>query len=281
MPEGDTIHRAARTLHAALAGKTITRFETALPALARVDFDSPLRGRRVELVSARGKWCLMHFSGGLVLVTHMRMHGSWHLYRTGEPWRRPRGDMRVLIETGSRVAVAFNVPIAEFHSPQSLERHTAIRSVGPDLAAVDFEAAEAVRRLRASTAPNVASALLDQRAMAGVGNVFKSEILFLCGTNPFAAVRSLGTLDLERIVATSRKLVVLNARAPDGPRDAFYSSSRRTTGMMNPRARLWVYDRAGKPCRKCGSLIAFAREGPGARATYWCPECQGKQKSGI
>ena len=274
MPEGDTIHRAARTLHQALAGKMIIRFDTVLPALARVDFDTPLRGRRIENIEARGKWCLMHFSGDLVLATHMRMHGSWHLYRPGERWRQPRRDMRLLFETDSFVAVAFNVPVAEFHDARSLARHPEIMSLGPDLLAADFDQAAAVLRFRSSTAPDVASALLDQRVMAGVGNVFKSEILFLCGTSPFAAIASITDAGLECLVSTARKLLASNARAPEGPRDAFYFRSRRTTGMMNPRARLWVYDRAGKPCRKCGTAIRFARQGTAARATYWCPECQ-------
>jgi endonuclease VIII len=280
MPEGDTIHRAARTLHRALAGKTVTRFETVLPALARVDFDAPLRGRRIESVEARGKWCLMHFSCDLVLATHMRMHGSWHLYRPGECWRQPRRDMRVLIETEAYVAVAFRVPVAEFHSACSLARHPAIEALGPDLLAPDFDLAAAVRKLRSSAAPEVASALLDQRVMAGAGNVFKSEILFLCATSPFAAISSLTDAELERLVITARKLLASNARAPERSRDAFYSGSRRTTGMMNPRARLWVYDRAGKPCRKCGTAIQVARHGPGARATYWCPICQKKAEAG-
>lgn len=274
MPEGDTIYRAARTMHAALAGRTITRFETVLPELARVDYDAPLRGRQVESVSARGKWCLMRFSGDLVLATHMRMHGSWHLYRPGEKWRRSRRDLRLLIETADWVAVAFNVPVVEFHSARSLERHPAIKSLGPDLLRSEFDVAEAVRRLRASSAPDIASALLDQQVMAGMGNVFKSEVLFVCGVNPFAAVQELSDSQLEQLTAAAQKLLSSNARPPDGSRDAFYSASRRTTGMMNPRARLWVYDRAGKPCRKCGAPIRCARQGPGARGTYWCPECQ-------
>src|SRR5690242_17440973 len=125
MPEGDTIYRTARALHIALAGHTVTRFETVLPGLARTDLDAPLSGRRIERSEARGKWCLMYFSGDLVLATHMRMHGSWHLYRTGEHWRLPHRDMRLLIETERYAAVAFNVPVAEFHSAHSLARHPA------------------------------------------------------------------------------------------------------------------------------------------------------------
>lgn len=276
MPEGDTIYRAARTLHQALAGKTITRFETVLTTLSEVHFSAPVRGRKIEAVEARGKWCLMRFSGDLVLLSHMRMHGSWHLYRPGERWRQPRHAMRALIETDDYVAVAFNVPVAEFHNSRSLARHRALKSLGPDLLATDFDQAEAVRQLRASAAPDIASALLDQRVMAGVGNVFKSEILFLRGVSPFAPLTSLTGAELERIAATARELLAANAREPKRVQDPFYSASRRTAAMMNPRARLWVYGRGGKPCRKCGAAIRFARQSADARTTYWCPVCQGR-----
>jgi len=274
MPEGDTIFRAARTLHLALAGRTVTRFETVLPDLAEVDFDAPLRGRRIERVESHGKWCLIAFSGDLVLATHMRMHGSWHLYRPRERWRRPHREMRLLIGTENYVAVAFNVPVAELLNTRTLARHKILNALGPDLLAGDFDPPAVVPRLRASGAPDVASALLDQGIMAGIGNVFKSEILFLCGTDPFAPIVSLTDAELERLVTTARKLLALNTRSPQSSSDVFYSGSRRTTGMMSPRARLWVYDRAGKPCRKCGTAIRFARQGPGARGTYWCPSCQ-------
>src|SRR6476469_9658879 len=114
MPEGDTIFRAARTLHRALAGREVVRFESVLPALTRVHEDAPLTGRRVETVTAAGKHVLMRFSGDLVLRTHMRMNGSWHIYRPGERWRRPRRDMRVMVATAGYEAVGFNVPVAEW-----------------------------------------------------------------------------------------------------------------------------------------------------------------------
>src|SRR5579872_5854124 len=116
MPEGDTIFRAARTLHRALAGDVVTRFETQLPHLSRVDYDTPVSGRSVERVESAGKWMRMYFSGDLILLTHMLMSGSWHIYRPGEPWQRPRVQMRIAIHTKNFVAVAFQVPIAEFHT---------------------------------------------------------------------------------------------------------------------------------------------------------------------
>ena len=150
MPEGDTIFRAARTLHRALAGSPVTRFESAFPALNRIDDDRPLAGRTIESVAARGKHLLMTFSGDLVLRTHMRMHGSWHIYRSGERWQRPARDMRIVVETARFVAVGFNVPVAEFLSGRELSRHPQLGALGPDLLA---PMASPSRRAPPSTAP--------------------------------------------------------------------------------------------------------------------------------
>jgi endonuclease VIII len=122
MPEGDTIFRAARTLHRALAGQVVTRFESAYAHLTRVDIDRPIAGRTIEGVESKGKYLLVKFSGDLVLRTHMRMSGSWHIYRPGEPWQRHPGDMRVLVATERFVAVGFNIPVAEFETSQTLQR---------------------------------------------------------------------------------------------------------------------------------------------------------------
>src|SRR4051812_23941222 len=147
MPEGDTIHRAARTLHAALAGQTVTRFETVFPQLARIDHQQPVAGRVIESVNAAGKNLLMHFSGDLHMRTHMRMNGSWHIYRPGERWRKRFTDMRIVLETAQWVAVAFNVPVAEFHNAHSLERQDDLLHIGPDFLAETFDAEEATRRI--------------------------------------------------------------------------------------------------------------------------------------
>src|SRR6187431_1847561 len=146
MPEGDTIHRAAQTLHQALCGRTVTRFTSVFPHLTRIDDTTPLTGRTIERVEAIGKHLLMWFSGDLVLHTHMRMHGSWHIYRPGERWQRPRHEMRILIGTDEYEAVAFMVPVAEFVTSADLARHSPLRDLGPDLLAPDFDAGEAVRR---------------------------------------------------------------------------------------------------------------------------------------
>src|SRR5215471_17335390 len=145
MPEGDTIFRAARTLDQVLAGQTVTRFESVFPALTRVADDRPIVGRMIESVAARGKHLLITFSGDLVLRTHMRMNGSWHLYRSGVRWQRPARDMRVLVVAGVE-AVGFNVPVAELLTARDLARHGQLNALGPDLLDPAFDGAEAMRR---------------------------------------------------------------------------------------------------------------------------------------
>src|ERR1700686_3133334 len=183
MPEGDTIFRAARTLHRALAGQIVTGFESVLPALLRVDFDSGIAGRAGEKVGGRGKWMQMHFSGDLILLTHMLMSGSWHIYRPEEKWQRRGIDMRMVVKTEKIWAVRFNVPIAEFHSAATLRRREGFRELGPDVLAAEFNPAESVERLRARGDLEVGMALLAQSILAGLGNVFKSEVCFACGVH--------------------------------------------------------------------------------------------------
>lgn len=274
MPEGDTIHRAARTLHRALAGRVVTRFESVYPALTRVHEDAPITGRTIDAVRARGKHLLMEFSGGLVLRTHMRMNGSWHIYRPGERWRRPRRDMRVVVATADYEAVGFSIPVAEFIKGDRLAKHPDLARLGPDPLAEEFDVGEVLRRLRARGDVRVADALLDQRVMAGIGNVYKSEVLFLCGISPFTAVSILPDEQLRRVIDTARRLLRVNA-SPERPPMTTYAGMRSTTGRDDPSARLWVYGRARRPCRKCGTAIQVRKDGLDARLTYWCPACQG------
>jgi endonuclease-8 len=274
MPEGDTIFRSARALNLALQGRQVTSFETAYAQLASVNDQSPVAGRVVEQVESRGKWLLMHFSGDLVLVTHMLMSGSWHIYRPGERWRRSRSHMRAVISTADFVAVAFDVPVASFHTARTLERNTTIPKLGPDLLNSNFSQDEALQRLRARGDEEIANALLNQQVMAGIGNVFKSEICFTSGVNPFARVSSLAQAKLEQLLEASRRLMAANVSEGAGDRIVTYTGPRRTTGADNPTARLWVYGRRGQQCRRCGTPILMRKQGVGARSTYWCPECQ-------
>jgi endonuclease VIII len=288
VPEGDTIFRAARTLHRALAGHEVVGFESVFPALTRVHEDAPITGRRVEAVSAAGKHVLIRFSplniargdrepvarsGDLILRTHMRMNGSWHIYRRGEAWRRPRRDMRIVVATADFEAVGFNVPVAEFLDPRTLVRQDDLRLMGPDLLGETFDAGDALRRFRTRPELSIADALLNQRIVAGAGNVYKSEVLFLCGVHPFARVADVADERLLAILAMARKHLqanVIDATAAI----VTYRGYRRTTRRADPAERLYVYGRAGKPCRQCGTPIAIQAQGPHARLTYWCPTCQ-------
>lgn len=273
MPEGDTIFRAARTLDRALKGEIVEEFRTVLPALARVDHNASIRGREIVGVSSLGKHLLIGFSGGLTLRTHLRMHGSWHIYRRGERWRRPGHAMRVAILTGAWEAIGFNIPIAEFLDDDALSHSVPLNRLGPDLLSDGWDAAEALRRLRAHGECSIADALLDQSILAGVGNVFKSEVLFLARTHPSRLVSSLSEGELESILTISRKLLRINVTdSRDGT--VTWSGSRRTTGRSQPSEKLWVYGRGGKPCRRCGSPVQRQLTGTEARPTYWCPHCQ-------
>lgn len=271
MPEGDTIFRTARTLDRALAGRTIVAFDTMLAPLAVVDRREPIAGRTVCRAEARGKHLLLTLSGELVLRTHLRMHGAWHIYRPAERWRAPRRDVRIVLSTDTWIALAVNVSDAEFIASADLPRHERLSALGPDLLGSDFDAADAVRRLRETPSRHIAEALLRQQSMAGVGNVYKSELLFLAGVYPYRPVAGVPDEVLRQIVERARDLLVLNVRErgviPAG------ASGRVTTGRLNPREPLWVYGRAGQACFRCGTAIASEAETEGRR-TYWCPSCQ-------
>jgi endonuclease VIII len=273
MPEGDTIYRAARTLHRALSGKVVERFESVLPSLMRVHEDAPITGRTIERVAAAGKHLLIYFSGDHVLRTHMRMNGSWHIYKRDEAWKRSRRDMRVLVATKDFEAVGFNIPVAEFVRTSRLAKHDEISRLGPDLLSDPFDRAEAVRRIREHGDSAVGEVLLNQRVMAGIGNVYKSEVLFACGVNPFSRVRALTEAQVESLVDTARRMLQVNVTGTLAPMTT-YTGYRRTTGRSDPAERLWVYGRARRACRKCGAAIAVKASGSDARLTYWCPACQ-------
>jgi endonuclease VIII len=278
MPEGDTIYRATRALQKALGGKVVTAFQTGLAELASVDDDRPLVGRTVEKVEARGKWSLIFFSGDLILITHMLMSGSWHVYRTGEKWWMSRSKMRVAITCGDYQAVAFNVPIVEFHSARSLERSSQIPKLGPDILSSEFTVAAGVHSMQEFGAANptaeVAVMLLDQRVIAGLGNVYKSEVAFASGVNPFRQMSTITVNEMETMSAMSHRYMKANVADGVGDGIVTYSGNRRTTHAMDRGDRLWVYGRQGQECRRCGAIIEMRKQGDQVRSTYWCPECQ-------
>ena len=272
MPEGDTIFRTARTLQRALAGDMVTGFMSVYPALTRVDVDRPLRGRVVESVRSRGKHLLIAFAGDLILHTHMRMHGSWHVYRPDERWQRPRRDMRIVLETARFVTVAFNVPVAEFLTGAALSRHPTLQALGPDLADPDFDPAQVIARIRAHGQEPMHDLLLNQRVVAGIGNVFKSEVLFEAGVDPFAPAAVVPDDVLYRVLEIARKQMAMNIAPQETNLGA--ANQRHTTGSLDPNATLWVYGRGRQPCRRCDAPIQSRATGLDGRLTYWCPNCQ-------
>jgi endonuclease-8 len=265
MPEGDTIFRTAVVLRRALVGGVVRRAVAQPgPGLVRVPDLSVLVGAGVASVEARGKHLLIGFSGGRWLRTHMRMRGSWHRYRPGEPWRLPVRRAVCVLETDAAVAVCFDAPVVELLTDAELARHAGLRSLGPDLLASEPDVEEAVRRLRERAAVPLGEALLDQRAAAGIGNAIKSEALFMERLDPWAPVRAFSDAQLRGALGRASALLAANTGG----------GRRVTTGSRSPGESLWVYRRTGRPCRRCGTLIRSRRQGEQARTTYWCPSCQ-------
>ncbi|SPE19842.1 DNA-(Apurinic or apyrimidinic site) lyase [Candidatus Sulfotelmatomonas gaucii] len=275
MPEGDTVFRTARNLGRALVGKPVIGFRSTYPLLTRFNDDHPIAGQTVDCVEARGKWLLIYFSGGGILTSHLLMNGRWHIYRHGERWQLARIHMRIVIENGEYQAVGFRVPVARMHTAQSLERDLHIARAENDLLRAEFDAEAALVRLLARPGEAIADTLLDQAVLAGVGNVFKSEICFVQGLNPF---RKAGTLTRDEAVAAiacARGLLKANVLEDSGDLIVTYrGQQRRTTHASDPGASLWVYGRAGEPCRRCGEEIRRRVQGADARVTFWCPSCQ-------
>jgi endonuclease VIII len=271
VPEGDTIFRTAEVLRAALLGRRITAARAQpRPGLRRVPDLSRLVGSTVTSVEPRGKHLLIGFDNGLTLRSHLRMSGSWHRYRPGERWHRPTHQASAILETPTSVAVAFNTPVLELLSDSALRRSRPLMTLGPDLLGGTFDADEALRRLRERDAEALGNAVLDQNAVAGIGNVYKSEVAFLEGLDPWARVAAFDDAELRRALATARRLLHANLRG----------GTRVTTGNPTRGQGLWVYGRAGRPCRRCGTPVASARQGELARLTYWCPRCQPARTDG-
>jgi endonuclease-8 len=275
MPEGDTIFRTARALSRALVGRPITAFRSNYPLLTRFHDDTPLTGQQVERVESRGKWVLIYFSGGGILVTHMLMSGSWHIYRPGETWQQPGRNMRIVLENSICQAIGFRVPVAQMHTATSLARDRRIPSPTGDVLNPQFDAANVAKRLLVCASEEIGDVLLHQEVLAGVGNVFKSEVCFVTGVNPFCRVADLRADEIDALIHTSQKLVAANVLEDSGDTIVTYRGQhRRTAHTSDPSASLWVYGRSQEPCRRCGDPIRRRIQGPDARVTFWCQQCQ-------
>ena len=265
MPEGDTIFRTAAVLRSVLVGERVDAARARPgPGLRRVPDLSKVVGATITSVAARGKHLLIDFDNGLTLRSHLRMRGSWHRYRPGEPWRLPESQANAILETAGAVAVAFNTPTLELMTDAGMARDRSLRELGPDLLGVEFDVDEAVLRLRHRDREQLGNALLDQRAVAGIGNVVKSETAFIERMDPWAFVGDFSDDEVKGAMRTARRLLQANTRG----------GARVTTGNPRRGQELWVYGRAGRPCRRCGTRIETRRQGELARSTYWCPRCQ-------
>ena len=205
----------------------------------------------------------------------MLMSGSWHIYRHGEQWQQPRANMRIVLENSEYIAVGFRVPVAKMLRAQELERSLKIPPPAIDVLSEEFNAAEVARRIRAHGCEEIGDVLLHQEVMAGVGNVFKSEICFVTATNPFCPVSALDAERVAALIAAARRLMKANVLEDSGDAIATYrGKKRRTTHESDPSASLWVYGRKGEPCRQCEERIRRRIQGPDARVTFWCQRCQ-------
>ncbi|MDX3756907.1 DNA-formamidopyrimidine glycosylase family protein [Streptomyces sp. AK02-04a] len=259
MPEGDTVWQAARRLHTALAGNVLTRSDLRVPKYATAD----LTGRAVLDVTPRGKHLLTRIEGGLTLHSHLRMDGSWKVYENGRRWSGgPAHQIRAILGTADRTAVGYRLPVLELL--RTADENRAVGHLGPDLLGPDWNPDGALENLLQDPARSLGEALLDQRNLAGIGNVYKSELCFLLRVTPWLPIGELPADRATLLPPLAKKLLETNRDRP----------TRITTGRRDQN--LFVYGRAPRPCLRCGTSIRRADQGDGSRErpTYWCPTCQ-------
>lgn len=256
MPEGDVVWLTARKLHDALSGRELTRSDFRVPRYATTD----LRGRKVLETVSKGKHLLTRVEAGLTIHTHLKMEGGWRVTPPGPPPRDHR--VRLVLANAEWQAVGQSLGIVELL--RTAEESRAVGHLGPDLLDPGWDPAEAVRRLLEYPDQTIGEALLDQTRLAGLGTIYRAETLFLRGVNPWRPVASIE--DLPALVGLAHRLL-------DANKDAVGAV---TTGVRKRGAELWVYGRARRPCRRCGTLIEQAALGPPPtdRIIYWCPHCQ-------
>jgi endonuclease-8 len=254
VPEGDTLVQTAAGLRPYLLGKEVTAARARQPGPQA----ERLVGATVTDIDTQGKNLLVRFSNGLELRTHLRLYGSWHRYRPGERWRMPESRARLVLEVPGAVAVCFDAPVVELFEQRTEALHPALAKLGPDLLASDFDATEALRRLRDPSRAEltIGEALLDQRALAGIGTIWRAETLWTERMSPFVLVRDLDDATLLRTIATAQRLLTASVR----------------NGSPGP---MGAYRRTGLPCRRCGTVVRSHVYGHDlARRVYWCPRCQ-------
>ncbi len=259
MPEGDTVWLTAKRLNDALRERIVTVFDLRVPDLATSD----LTDDTVRDVVARGKHVLMRFAGGLSLHSHLRMDGSWYLVAAGRrPNHLPEHMVRARIGNDTWLATGYRVH--DLRIVRTADEQQLIGHLGPDLLGADWDPDEAIRRLGEQPERTIGDALLDQRNLAGIGNLYKSETLFIERVNPWTPVGEVA--DLRRVVTTAQRLLRANRDHPE----------QSTTGLMARGQQHWVYQRGGNACRRCRTPIRRADQGepPRQRSTYWCPRCQ-------
>ncbi|MFI6894241.1 DNA-formamidopyrimidine glycosylase family protein [Streptomyces sp. NPDC050256] len=270
MPEGDTVLQTAKRLHSALAGQVLTRSDLRVPRFATAD----LTGRTVLGVSARGKHLLTRVEGGLTLHSHLRMDGAWRVYAPDERWRGgPSHQIRAILANATHTAVGYRLPVLELLRTKDEEQ--AVGHLGPDLLGPDWNADTALRNLLADPARPLGEALLDQRNLAGIGNIYKCELCFLARATPWLPVGRLPEPTAALLVTTAKQLLEANRDRPI--RTTTVGALPRTAAAPAPRDRrtgqnLWVYGRTHRPCLRCGTAIRLAEQD--TRPTYWCPHCQ-------
>jgi endonuclease-8 len=269
MPEGDTLYIAAQRLNAVLAGRVITRFESPLPELK----EQGVEGHVVTRVRAQGKHVIIELDDGRAFLSHLRMQGHWFaseksamraslLEKTARDVKWDDAETTLIIETESSLAVLSRAALALFGPLAKIERH--LSSLGPDLLSPDYDQAEVLSRLREHPDSTIAEALMLQSIVAGIGNVYKSETLFIEKVSPFVTVASLDDATLERLLKRARELMRRNLSGP-----------RRTTFGTHAGTKYFVYERSGQHCLKCDTKIRMLRQGNLQRSSYFCPECQG------
>jgi endonuclease-8 len=270
VPEGDTIHNAARRVGAALVGRSITAIETPHPRHRHDRWPERLASRAVRSVDAHGKHLFVRFDGDLTLHSHLRMGGKWGVYQRGERWRRSPRRAWLVIRTEDHEVVQFDGPVLELMTDGRTRFDQRLNDLGPDLLRDDFDEDAFVRRLREDDGTRgIGEALLDQRNVAGIGNIWKSESCHLAGISPWRTVENVSDAEAREIVRAARPLMQLSAER--GGRIVTVDPSRPVRGREN---RTWVYGRAGLPCRRCGTLVRSRGQGDDNRTAYWCPQCQ-------